>query len=197
MSVASRLAELRKKKLQSKEDNKKDLAKDFQDQRRKSLKLKELEKAAERDEEYDKDTEKKKDPRSNNLSYTLEECEEWDEKKNQREQAKKRSSGHDYSLLAEQVYNKEVLRFEVDREDYAQQKAHGATKKGTYRSDNYLVQKPSTAKVNALASGIKETSKKRADALRKKQEAATKNDDSSFINEKNKQFNMKIAREYK
>ncbi|CAH2355654.1 pre-mRNA-splicing factor Syf2p [[Candida] railenensis] len=197
MSVASRLAELRKKKLQSKEDNRKDLAKDFQNQRRKSLKLKELEKTAEKDEGYDEDTEKKKDPRLNNLSYTLEECEEWDEKKNLREQAKKRSSGNDYSVLAEQVYNKEVSRIEVDREDYAKQKAHGAAKKGTYRSDNYLVQKPSTAKVNALASGIIETSKKRADALRKKQEAATKNDDSSFINEKNKQFNMKINREYK
>lgn len=193
-ALSSRLEALRKKKLESKQENKKDLYKDIQNQRVRSLNLK-----RNNDEEAIHEAvsnDKGEDARQRNLSYTLEECEDWESKKKEKREAKSRSSTLNYSDLAEQLYLKEVLKMDVDKVDFNKLTLKPNSKVNlTATTGNYSIHKPSKDKINALSKEIQDTQRKAQE--RREKNINSGNNSTSFINEKNKQFNMKLDRQYK
>ncbi|CAK7909600.1 pre-mRNA-splicing factor Syf2p [[Candida] anglica] len=191
--MSSRLEALRKKKREAQSQNKQELYKDFQNQKLKSVNLKALARGKEGAEDKLEQINKGDDyTRAKNWGWSVEECEAWEAKQNERAAAKNRSETHDYGKLAEQVYTKEISKLQVDKEEYS--KARAKNSAGTSNTA-YLVQKPSKNKISSLAQGIQETSAKRA-ALSKRKTTDNSNSEG-YINEKNRQFNMKLDRQYK
>ncbi|KAF3984974.1 hypothetical protein FT663_05475 [Candidozyma haemuli var. vulneris] len=114
-------------------------------------------------------TEKKK----NDSEYTLQEWKEWTEKKANK--GKQASGGYkNLEELAHSTYEREVANMEVDKEKYAK------SKEGEGKED-----------VDALVRGLEEASERRLKRRR------TGTAESNSINEKNRQFNMKLEREQK
>lgn len=114
-------------------------------------------------------TEKKK----NDSEYTLQEWKEWTEKKANK--GKQASGGYkNLEELAHSTYEREVANMEVDKEKYAK------LKEGEGKED-----------VDALVRGLEEASERRLKRRR------TGTAESNSINEKNRQFNMKLEREQK
>ncbi|KAL7665528.1 Pre-mRNA-splicing factor SYF2 [[Candida] zeylanoides] len=184
--MEARLAALRQRQRQSKEQNRKELQRAAHEQKLQSVQARQ---AARDPEDGSPPRHSGPDtavgtPRERNLHYTLAECDDWEDKVAASSAAKSRSATHNYSLLAQQVYTKEVSK--IDTEGYAPP---------TPREGLYAVHKPTRARIAAVAKNIEDTSNRRYQQLRSKQQARTTG--SSFINEKNRQFNKKLERDYK
>ncbi|ODV79479.1 uncharacterized protein CANTADRAFT_259855 [Suhomyces tanzawaensis NRRL Y-17324] len=172
--VASRLARLKalkEKRNQSTKLNKQAL---YQD----SKKPKVVAKSSDPVDEVEK-TERQK-----NLEYTLEDCERWEAKK-LAQRAKLGGEYQNFNHLAQQTYNKAIKDLEVDKHDYH-------TRKKNTTEDIIPSNKPDAVVVQKLADSINETNAERMKKKRRHEEDA-----SSYINEKNRQFNMKLNRDYK
>ena len=111
------------------------------------------------------------DEPTSHLDYTIEETEKWDLKQSQRKGRRDGTANMDD--LAELTYYKDIQGLKIDKEGYEKQKG------GTPDAKTELV--------NILAANNeRKTKRKRKDA-----------DVDSFINEKNRQFNMKLNRQSK
>lgn len=192
----AKLQELKKKKQESERQNKQELFKDYKQQKLKSIEFKQIEKKknnAELEHEKLNSLEKGEDfDRKQNWDWSIEDCEKW-EKKN-KAKAKMQTRGfQNFNQMAEQSYNKELRNLNVDKEAYDQQKKESTTKKNNEKSILPTINNPSKADVNTLVRNIEEANSRRMKRRRNKDD---EDDVSSYINDKNKQFNLKLNRQY-
>lgn len=192
----AKLQELKKKKQESERQNKQELFKDYKQQKLKSIEFKQIEKKknnAELEHEKLNSLEKGEDfDRKQNWDWSIEDCEKW-EKKN-KTKAKMQTRGfQNFNQMAEQSYNKELRNLSVDKEAYDQQKKESTTKKNNEKSILPTNNNPSKADVNTLVRNIEEANSRRMKRRRNKDD---EDDVSSYINDKNKQFNLKLNRQY-
>ncbi|KAI5949371.1 hypothetical protein KGF54_005606 [Candida jiufengensis] len=116
------------------------------------------------------------------MEYTIKECERWHEK----QQRKANTGIQDQNKLAESSYYKEINAIEIDKDAYRLQKelqsegASNVTSKSTKEEMSRLMKESKDRKFN-----------------KKKRERLDDDEDvGNYINEKNKQFNMKLNRQY-
>mmetsp|Transcript_3118 Transcript_3118/g.3495 ORF Transcript_3118/g.3495 Transcript_3118/m.3495 type:complete len:232 (+) Transcript_3118:35-730(+) len=204
ISVSDRLAKLQqliRKKQESENLNKQELFKDYKQQKLKSIEYKKIEQKklnAELEHEKLDSIEKGEDfERKQNWDWSIEDCEKW-EKKTKQKGNNKKSGFQNFSKMAEQAYNKELLNLKVDKEAYDQQK--NAAEKNKSSSDQLQMpkilpfsSKPSAADTNRLVRNIEEANNRRMKRRRNKDD---EDDVNSYINDKNKQFNLKLNRQY-
>ena len=157
--------------------------------------------------------------------YTIEESEKWDERMARKKGARDNNAFQDYSREAGKIYERQIRELEKsggkDREDYQEQKAKlieeaarnggleiietkdgeliAIDKDGKFYADSnntgFVESKPKKENVDRLVDELR-----KAEEIRLKKRRARGQDqdegDVTFINEKNKQFNMKLARFY-
>lgn len=203
VSVSDRLAklqQLKRKKQESEKLNKQELFQDYKQQRLKSIEYKKIEQKklnAELDQEKLDSIEKGEDfERKQNWDWTIEDCEKWEKKTKQKGRSQK-SGFQNFNKMAEQAYNKELLNLKVDKETYDQQKnAINKNKSGSQLQMSNILPvstKPSAADTNRLVRNIEEANNRRMKRRRNKDD---EDDVNSYINDKNKQFNLKLNRQY-
>lgn len=142
---------------------------------------------------YEKPTEE--DQRKKNLTYTIKQSEDWEiSKPNQVSKA-----GANFNELAEQAYKKTIKNLNVDKESYQSQMKLLNQK---YNLDNLddikrlqvlVSQNPADIDKELLVSMINQS---KQNAGKRKRNAGEELNVDSFINEKNRQFNMKLNRQY-
>lgn len=202
-SVSDRLAklqQLKRKKQESENLNKQELFKDYKQQKLKSIEYKKIEQKklnAELEHEKLDAIEKGEDfERKQNWNWTIEDCEKW-EKKTKQKGNNKKSGFQNFNKMAEQAYNKELLNLKVDKETYEQQKnAAERSKSGDKLQMSKILplsSKSSAADTNRLVRNIEEANNRRMKRRRNKDD---EDDVNSYINDKNKQFNLKLNRQY-
>lgn len=125
--------------------------------------------------------------RERNWNWSIEDCEKWDQKQRSRRNTQKLASGfQNYTALAERAYAKEICNRPTDMEEYQRQKK--AWLDPTMLENKPF--KPNPVDVDTLALSTNES------VNRKRQR---RNHESSsidgYINDKNKHFNQKLARE--
>ncbi|KAJ8607506.1 hypothetical protein MRB53_040278 [Persea americana] len=157
--------------------------------------------------------------------WTIEESEKWDERLAEKARRKKDMAFQDYSHEAGKVYDRQVQRMNKEmierKEDYEREKRNAiekAVKSGgleiveteqgeliavdkdgsfysTAESTKFTENRPDKDAVDRLVKDIKDAEEVR---LRKRRERGLRDDDGdvTYINEKNKQFNQKLARFY-
>lgn len=179
----ARLNQLKKLKKDAQSQNRQSLYQDNKRQRLQSRKAKEEEGEDKHEKHEKQDKDDAITERERNLKYSIEECEKWDSKV----KAKKSSGYHNYTELAHKSYNKEIEEMDVDKEEYERQKVRGES------GDKFVSHKPKGSDVDALARGIEDSNARRMRMRRVKKD---ENDVGSYINEKNKQFNLKLNRQY-
>lgn len=133
----------------------------------------------------DKDHEKDTSPeaiRQRHLNYTIEECDIWSEKQKTKSQNASISKYQNFNKLAELSYKKDLSALQVDQEAYKQSK--------NLHDDLIGSHVPKSDDVLALVANI-ETANTRRTASRSNDEST-----GNYINEKNRQFNMKLNRQY-
>jgi pre-mRNA-splicing factor SYF2 len=157
--------------------------------------------------------------------YTIEESEKWDERMARKKDARDNNVFQDYSREAGKIYDRQIRELEKnggkDRQDYLEQKAKlieeaarnggleiietedgelvAIDKDGKFYADSdntsFIESKPKKENVDRLVEELR-----KAEEIRLKKRKARGHDqdegDVTFINEKNKQFNMKLARFY-
>lgn len=175
----AKLNQLKKLRKEAQSQNRLSLYKETKRQRLQSKKAKD------EDQEEDHGKPEKDDitQRERNLKYSIEECEAWDSKV----KSKKSSGYHNYTELAHKSYNKEIQEIDVDKEEYGRQKLRGES------TDKFVSHRPNEADVEALAQGLENSNARR---MRMRRVKKNENDVGSYINEKNKQFNLKLNRQY-
>ncbi|KAK6203560.1 SYF2 splicing factor-domain-containing protein [Scheffersomyces amazonensis] len=182
----SKLQQLKNKKQELLAQSKKDLVEDFRNKKRVSVQQSETPKDPTDYKPKDEPT----DNRKRILEYTIEESQQWDKKQ---KQLKKNQRQHGYAnmnTLAESTYNKEIQTLQVDKEDYKIQKEV----KTISNTDpiRQLQHKPSKHAVETLVNHIEEENDRRQSKRRNKRDDGA----SSYINDKNKEFNKKLDRQY-
>ncbi|KAA8898568.1 hypothetical protein TRICI_006523 [Trichomonascus ciferrii] len=145
--------------------------------------------------------------------WTVEEAEKWDEKQKEKQERMDSSAFSDFSSAAEKAYLKEMKDFKPDIEAYQKEKLKALKKDAilveddegkvvAYNKDgslyepdktdtSFLTNKPRKEAVDRLVESMKTNDKRRM--KRRKQDEG---EHVTYINEKNKQFNMKLARHY-
>lgn len=186
-SRKGRLEQLRAKKAQSQRDNRRDV---IADSRNKTVQgvdvaLIERKKQAALDEAHRLE-QGEAYTRKKTLEYSLEEWESWDTKQ-------KNKAFENYSQLAEQSYKKEVALLDVDKADYEKKKQQLMNKYGVgadgLRNVVEVDQITSKEAKEKLVQAIEEGDERRF--KRRKKESS-----GGHINQKNKDFNDKLDREY-
>ncbi|KAG4303230.1 hypothetical protein PCK1_000568 [Pneumocystis canis] len=210
-----RLRKLRYKLRLSEEANRKDLYNEYR-------RLKEDPKLAKKIELKRQDAEKKLEKqeviergedyeRKRAWDWTIDESERWDQRMKEKQEARDKSLFADYTQAAQHSYEKLMRKFKPDLEAYEKERAKviGNGKSSTedaseimntyesfYRDANFLGfanSKPSKKAIDRLV-----------DDLNKQEEMRNKsrkrfdpdNEDVSYINERNANFNRKISRFY-
>ena len=157
--------------------------------------------------------------------YTIEESEKWDERMSRKKEARDSNVFQDYSREAGKIYERQIRELEKnggkDRQDYQEQKAKliedaarnggleiietkdgelvAIDKDGKFYADpdntGFTESKPKKENVDRLVDELRKAEEIR---LKKRRARGLDQDegDVTFINEKNKQFNMKLARFY-
>jgi pre-mRNA-splicing factor SYF2 len=158
--------------------------------------------------------------------WTVEESEKWDERLAEKKARRENNAFQDYSREAEKVYERQLRGMEKEgaerRGDYEKEKGEAierAVKSGGLeivetesgeliavdRDGSYLStdptangKKPSKDAVDRLVADIRKAEEVRLKKRRERGRADPMDQDGdiTFINEKNKQFNMKLARFY-
>lgn len=166
--LQERLAQLKKKRLQATKENRQEV---YKERRKKQVKVV-------TNDDDDTTSDDKYDERARNWDYTIEEDARWVDR------ATPKSLGaQNMNKLAELTYNRETAELSVDKESYEQSKANSATEDS---SAHYV----DPEKARMLAEKVAADTKRRH-AKRKNH----REDAGSYINEKNRQFNMKLQRE--
>lgn len=170
ISVSERLAALRKKKQVAQALNYKDL---LEDQKRQKIRSAEYKQKLKESNDEDVPDEEALDK----LEWSVEQWEAWEVK-----QRKKNIKGgyRNLSDLAHSTYQKEISKYKVDKEKYKRQ-----------RDQEFLFSnRPAGEDIEGVAQALKEASERRQ--KRRKGDELT----GAYITEKNRQFNMKLDREY-
>lgn len=202
----SRLQKLKQKKVDSERLNKQELFQDYKDQKQRSIDIQKMEKEKEKAIfENDKllATERGEDfERKNNLKWSIKEWEGW-EKKQKAVKSKQAKVGYNnFDQLAEQSYEKEILNLDISKDDYKEQK-QALMKKYDMSEDDYLKpnnisnfdfhDKTRESSKNSLSKSIKDANERR---MKRRRDNDEESDVSSYINDKNRQFNQKLNRQY-
>lgn len=154
--------------------------------------------------------------------WTVDESEKWDKRIKKKAAHRDNNAFQDYQAESNKVYKRQLKNLDVDLEAYTKQKlaaiekaaAAGSLeivetedgemiavdKDGTFYatadSTSFTQNKPDKAAVDRLVADI---NRAEAQSLKKRKERQAKNGDDgdiTYINEKNKQFNQKLARFY-
>ncbi|MDI1489100.1 MAG: Pre-mRNA-splicing factor SYF2 [Ramalina farinacea] len=155
--------------------------------------------------------------------WTIEESERWDRRMEKKERHREDVAFQDYTQDARKIYKRQLRELQPDIEGYEKQKAEAVQKAAarggleivetedgevvvveksggfyaTADSTEFVENKPEKAAVDRL---VKDLQKAEDVRLRKRRERGRENErddgDVTFINDKNKQFNQKLARYY-
>ena len=153
--------------------------------------------------------------------WTIEESEKWDKRMGKKEKHREDVAFQDYTQDARKIYKRQLREMKPDMEGYDKEKAAAiqkaalsggleivetedgelaaVDKNGTFYSTadstDFIENKPEKAAVDRLVNDLKKAEETR---LRKRKERSKGDDDGdvTFINDKNKQFNQKLARFY-
>ena len=165
-------AKLKSKRLDALKLNKADVAQETRKQKLASIQSKSS-------HNYEADPRKSLSERKRVMEYTIAECEAWEE----RRQRSLNTGIQDQDKLAEASYYKEINGLKIDKEAYLRSKENDARME---KVDN---------KVKQEVSAMIKDSKDRK--FNKKRGRTDKNDDAgNYISEKNRQFNLKLNRQY-
>lgn len=153
--------------------------------------------------------------------WTIEESEKWDKRMAKKEQHREDVAFQDYRQDARKIYKRQLREMKPDMEEYEREKAAAVQKaamnggleivetengelaavdkNGTFYSTadstDFIENKPQRTAVDRLVNDIKKAEEVR---LRKRKERGRGDEegDVTYINDKNKQFNQKLARFY-
>ncbi|KAI4253130.1 MAG: hypothetical protein LQ352_003866 [Teloschistes flavicans] len=153
--------------------------------------------------------------------WTIEESEKWDKRMAKKEQHREDVAFQDYRQDARKIYKRQLREMKPDMEGYEREKAAAVQKaamsggleivetengelaavdkNGTFystaESTDFIENKPQRTAVDRLVNDIKKAEEVR---LRKRKERGRGDEegDVTYINDKNKQFNQKLARFY-
>ncbi|KAK6517904.1 hypothetical protein TWF506_005079 [Arthrobotrys conoides] len=143
--------------------------------------------------------------------WTVEESEKWDKRLEKKKKHREDAAFQDFRQNAEKVYKRQLRNIEPDLEGYAKERAKVAKDGQVYETEDgeliaidqtgefyadgtslaFVNNKPSRDAVDRLVSDLK-----KADEVRTKRQKKGDDDDITYINDKNKQFNQKLARYY-
>ncbi|ODQ79789.1 hypothetical protein BABINDRAFT_161482 [Babjeviella inositovora NRRL Y-12698] len=190
---------LQKRKRESEKLNRQEVYAEHAKQKEDSQKLKRLEakkmkaeeelekiEATERGEDYD---------RKKNLEYSIEDCEKWEAVQLERRKGTSGAS-QNYEAIADRAYDKDLKNIDV----VANMTAYKASKERLLRSHkehtidhmDLTANKPAKQLVKKLVADMGDADARRMKRRRNKNE---EDDVHSYINDKNKHFNMKLNRE--
>lgn len=153
--------------------------------------------------------------------WTIEESEKWDKRMEKKEKHREDVAFQDYTQDARKIYKRQLREIKPNMESYEKEKAAAiqkaalsgglevvetedgelvaVDKNGTFYSTadttDFIENKPEKAAVDRLVNDLKKAEVTRL----KKRKDRNRNDDDgdvTFINDKNKQFNQKLARFY-
>ena len=153
--------------------------------------------------------------------WTIDESERWDKRMSKKERHREDVSFQDYTQDAQKIYKRQLRELQPDMEGYEKEKAAAVqraamnggleiveTEDGeviavdktgafysTADSTDFIDNKPDKAAVDRM---VKDLQKAEEVRLRKRRDRGKGEDDGdiTFINDKNKQFNQKLARFY-
>ncbi|KAI3406583.2 hypothetical protein KGF56_000715 [Candida oxycetoniae] len=131
------------------------------------------------------------------MEYTIEECEKWHEK----QQKKAHHAIQNQTKLAEASYYKEISNMVIDKETYKAQRERLMKVEGNMdRNDEETtiittIAVPSEATKQEVSQIMKESRDRKYIKKKRRRQDELLNVDG-FINEKNKQFNMKLNRQF-
>lgn len=172
--IRKRLEALREKRKLFTKENARDRQEDLRRQKARSLEYRNQAKQTDTDLENANNSEKEID----RLDWT---AEQWETYENSRSKSKKKNGYKSHFDLAHSTYLKEISLKTADKEKYKR-----AIDSSELRFDILLAKDD----VDALAESLHQASE------RKLKRRRTKEAGGDFITEKNKQFNMKLDREY-
>lgn len=153
--------------------------------------------------------------------WTVDESEKWDKRMEKKEKHREDVAFQDYTQDARKIYKRQLRELKPDMEGYEKEKAAAVQKaalsggleiietddgelvavdkNGTFYSTadstDFIENKPEKAAVDRLVNDLRKAEEVR---LRKRRDRGKGDDDGdvTFINDKNKQFNQKLARFY-
>ena len=153
--------------------------------------------------------------------WTIDEAEKWDKRMDKKEKHREDVAFQDYTQDARKIYKRQLRELQPDLEGYEKEKAAAVQKaalsgglevletddgelvavdkNGTFystaESTDFIENKPDKAAVDRLVNDLRKAEETR---LRKRRDRGKGEDDGdvTFINDKNKQFNQKLARFY-
>ena len=153
--------------------------------------------------------------------WTIDESEKWDKRMAKKEKHREDVAFQDYTQDARKIYKRQLRELKPDMEGYDKEKAAAVQKAAlngglefietedgelvaidkngsfysTADSTDFIENKPDKAAVDRLVNDLRKSEEAR---LRKRRERGRNDDDGdvTFINDKNKQFNQKLARFY-
>ena len=153
--------------------------------------------------------------------WTIDEAEKWDKRMDKKEKHREDVAFQDYTQDARKIYKRQLRELQPDLEGYEKEKAAAVQKaalsggleivetddgelvavdkNGTFYSTadstDFIENKPDKAAVDRLVNDLRKAEETR---LRKRRDRGKGEDDGdvTFINDKNKQFNQKLARFY-
>ncbi|KAM0800931.1 SYF2 splicing factor-domain-containing protein [Usnea florida] len=153
--------------------------------------------------------------------WTVDESEKWDKRMEKKEKHREDVAFQDYTQDARKIYKRQLRELKPDMEGYEKEKAAAVQKAAlnggleivetedgelvavdksgsfysTADSTDFIENKPEKAAVDRLVNDLRKAEEVR---LRKRRDRGKGEDDGdvTFINDKNKQFNQKLARFY-
>ena len=153
--------------------------------------------------------------------WTIDESEKWDKRMAKKEKHREDVAFQDYRQDARKIYKRQLREMKPDMEEYEREKAAAVQKAAmsggleivetedgelaavdkdgifysTAESTDFIENKPQRAAVDRLVSDIKKAEEVRL-KKRKERGRGDEEGDITYINDKNKQFNQKLARFY-
>ncbi|GAM82742.1 hypothetical protein ANO11243_007280 [Dothideomycetidae sp. 11243] len=153
--------------------------------------------------------------------WTIEESEKWDKRMDKKAKHRDDVAFQDFTNEARKIYKRQLREFKPDREAYEQEKANMIeraaqgggleiveTSEGeliavdrdgkfysTAESTDFVGNKPSKDAIDRLVGDIKKAEEVRL-KNRRNRKGGDEDDDVTYINDKNKQFNQKLSRFY-
>lgn len=193
MSHLDKLKELRKSRRKAKLANKKELHKEYEGKKKHAKEIEALEKQQERAQDQLEQLEMESNgvdyTRVKNLNYSIEEDEEWN-KKTKRNLKKQDREFQNYKQMAERTYVKDIEAFDkLSSEEYSEEK-----KKYRQLLDEGLTEEQAIVQLsdkNKLKRHLENIEAKERKTYKKRSKVT-----AGGINDKNRQFNEKLDREY-
>ncbi|KAJ2801725.1 Pre-mRNA-splicing factor SYF2 [Coemansia guatemalensis] len=187
-----RLKALRARLAGSSQSNKRDIYKEHQrkhenpgEQRRQERKRREALIMKAKEEHSGADYE-----RSRFWDYSIEQVENYEEKKRKREENRERGFT-DYAQINQRKYERDVAKLKPDLAAYQRDKAESSTGKALEISEPH---KPDTRGLEKLVKSVEDQQKRRATLH--KPSVEKEGEDVSYINQRNARFNRKMNRAY-